>query len=410
MSPCDFTEQTETGREKLDLPEGVPPLRAFYLYMSNGCNLACRHCWITPRFVNGRPSPGDMIDVDALLAAVDEAKPMGLSNAKLTGGEPMLHPRFLEIVDRLTSRGLCLNMETNGTLLTAEIASHLKAKTNLKFISVSVDGADAGTHDAFRGVPGAFEAALNGLDLLVRAGYKNVQVIVCVHRGNRDQVDDVVRLAASHGAGSVKLNPVTSTGRGALMHARGEGLDFEERLALACDVFDGLSARATLPVILIMPLALTPLPRIQRQNGQTGDCNVRHILGFLGTGEIALCGIGRSVPELVYGRLGKDSIRELWLSHPSLLALRRQLGDARRFPGICSECVFAARCRTGCVAQNYVESGTLCWPNTLCTEARARGMFPPTRWLKPNRQPGRDAIGFGVGSAPSSGPLIAYKE
>jgi SynChlorMet cassette radical SAM/SPASM protein ScmF len=402
MALCDLLEHPETVSKPTDLPEGVPPLRSFYLYLSNGCNLACRHCWITPRFVNGQPSPRDVIDVDALLAAVDEAKPMGLISAKLTGGEPLLHPRFLEIVDLLTGKGLRLSMETNGTLLTPEIAWHLKTKTNLNFISVSVDGADAAAHDAFRGVPGAFDAVLSGLDNLVSVGYKNVQVIMSVHRGNRHQVDAVALLAAGHGAGSVKLNPVTNTGRGVAMHARGEGLDFQGRMALADDVFDGMRARVSLPVYLPMPLALTPLPQIQRQKGRTGDCGVRQILGFLGNGEIALCGIGRAVPELVYGRLGKDSIREIWLSHPTILALRKQLSDIRSFSGICLECALAAQCRTGCVAQNYVQHGKLCWPSELCAEAADQGIFPATRLVKRNTTTFHNPARIGAGIPPSS--------
>jgi hypothetical protein len=39
----------------------------------------------------------------------------------------------------------------------------------------------------------------------------------------------------------------------------------------------------------------------------------------------------------------------------------------------------AKRCRTGCVAQNYVDSGQLVWPDVLCTEAERRGVFPATR-------------------------------
>ena len=334
----------------LDLPEGVPPLRSFYLYMSNSCNLACRHCWITPRFVDGKPDPGDVIDVEALRAAVKEAKPLGLGSAKLTGGEPMLHPQFLEIVDLLTAEGLGLNMETNATLLTPEIARHLKDQTKLSFISVSLDGADAATHDAFRRVEGSFDAALRGLDALVAAGYTNSQVIMCVHRGNRSQIDDLIRLAADHGAGSVKLNPVTNSGRGAALHKHGESLDFDERLEFSRDVYDGIRARAPISVVLNMPLALKPLTELQRTKGQTGDCGVRHILGMLGAGEIALCGIGRTVPELVYGRLGVDSIREIWLRHPTILEMRRILEEHRKYPGICGERVFAATCRTACMA------------------------------------------------------------
>jgi Predicted Fe-S oxidoreductases len=92
-----------------------------------------------------------------------------------------------------------------GTLLTAEKARHLKEATKVSFVSVSLDGPDARSHDSFRGVPGALDAALRGLDCLVNAGYKNCQVIMSVHRGNRHQVEEVVALATAHGANSVEI-------------------------------------------------------------------------------------------------------------------------------------------------------------------------------------------------------------
>ena len=245
--------------EKLDLPEGVPPLRAFYLYLTAGCNLACRHCWIVPRYVDGAPDPGEVIDVDALRAAVAEARPLGLANCKLTGGEPTLHPRFREIVDFLSGEGLGLDMETNGTLLTAELARHLKDESNVGFISVSLDAPTAAEHDAFRGVPGAYDGALRGLGHLVEAGYENVQLIMSVWRGNRDQVEAVVRLAEERGAASVKLNPVTATGRGVALHERGDGLGLDETLALARHVDEEVRPGAKVGVVLNLPPALVPV-------------------------------------------------------------------------------------------------------------------------------------------------------
>jgi SynChlorMet cassette radical SAM/SPASM protein ScmF len=382
MTLCDLDQRVSSeaaGVPAPELPEGVPALRAFYLYLSTGCNLRCRHCWITPRFVDGQPDPGDVIDVEGLRAAVAEAKTLGLHNAKLTGGEPLLHPRYVEIVDMLTAEGLGLDMETNGTLMTAELAHHLKEKTNVGFISVSIDGTDAATHDAFRGVDGAYEAALRGLDHLVTAGYKNCQVIMSVHHGNVGQMEDVMQLATDHGAASVKFSPVSSTGRGIAMHERGEALDFEELLALSRYVDQDLRARSKIGLVLNVPPALRPVSELWRTRGRTGDCGVRRILGILGSGDIALCGIGRTVPELIYGRLGQDSIRDIWLHHPRLLELRRLLDYIHAFPGICGECTHAKSCRTGCVAHNFEVSGSLVWPDGLCAEAAERGLFPETR-------------------------------
>lgn len=384
MNACDFKESEQYSSMGLDLPEGIPPLRAFYLYLSNSCNLACKHCWITPRYINGKPDPGDVIDVENLKVAIMEAKPLGLSSIKLTGGEPMLHPRFREINEFITQEDLNLAMETNGTLITEETARFLKNDTSMGFISVSIDGDNSATHDAFRGVEGAFDSVLLGLDHLVAAGYDNVQVIMSIYRGNLNQIENVVRLAANHGAASIKFTPVTSFGRGSNMEQRGELLDFQQRMALQKFVFQDLKPKlqdegVTIKLVLNAPPALTPINEMLNRQGNTGDCGVRGILGILGSGEIALCGIGRNIPELTYGHLGIDSIRDIWLHHPTLLKLRRDLDDVDNYPGICGECKLARNCRTGCVALNYVDSRKLIWPYALCENAKQLGLFPATR-------------------------------
>ncbi|MBN2537948.1 radical SAM protein [candidate division WOR-3 bacterium] len=378
--PCDPVETScrQPGAAP-GLPEGMPPLCTFYIYLSDNCNLRCRHCWIVPRFVDGRPDPARNLDPDLLLAAVREARPLGLNAAKLTGGEPMIHPRFLEVVDMLTDEGLSLTMETNGTLMTAEAARHIRKDTALTFISVSLDGADARTHDAFRGVAGAFDAALRGISHLVDAGFNGLQVIMSVHRGNRNQVEAVVKLAAERGVKSVKLNPVTPAGRGSTMERNDECLDFDEQLQLARYVDNELGPRVPVGIYLGLPPALQSLKRLRRTGGSCGDCGVRGILGILGTGHYALCGIGTTCPEFVYGKLGQDSIRDIWLTNPTILYLRRALGDPDGFPEVCAKCIFARDCRTGCVADNYIRTGNLLAPDSLCAEAARRGVFPPAR-------------------------------
>lgn len=382
MTFCDLPEEpVSTGQpaRTLDLPEGVPPLRTFYLYLSASCNLRCRHCWITPVYSGSKPMPGKTIDPAALRNAVTEAKTLGLSSAKLTGGEPMLHPQFKEVVELLTAEGLSMNMETNGTLMTREMAHYLKEKSKVNFISVSIDSPVPAEHDAFRGVKGAFDAAIHGLDFLVEAGYTNCQVIMAVHHGNRHQMEALVKLAAEHKAASVKFNPVTRTGRGIDMHERGEALDFSEYIELSRYVNKELRQKAPIQVLLSMPPALTPFSELWRTQGKSCDCGVSGILGVLGSGEIALCGIGQTIPELVYGHLGKDSIRRIWLTHPVILGLRQDLQNISEYPGICGSCIHAKSCRTGCVANNYSYSGKLVSPQRLCDEAERQGVFPKSR-------------------------------
>jgi SynChlorMet cassette radical SAM/SPASM protein ScmF len=291
----------------------------------------------------------------------------------------MLHPQFKEVVELLTAEGLSMNMETNGTLMTREMAHFLKEKSKVGFISVSIDSPVPAEHDAFRGVKGAFDAAIRGLDFLVEAGYTNCQVIMAVHRGNRHQMEALVNLAAKHKAESVKFNPVTRTGRGIGMHERGEALNFSEYMEFSRYVNEELRPKAPITVFLSMPPALTPFSELWRTNGKSCDCGVSGILGILGSGEIALCGIGQTIPELVYGHLGKDGIREIWLNHPVILGLRRDLQNFSEYPGICGSCIHAKSCRTGCVANNYGYGGKLVSPPWLCDEAERRGVFPKNR-------------------------------
>ena len=380
MTLCDIPEQYDTslGIQSLNLPEGVPPLRSLYLYLTASCNLCCRHCWITPEF-SSRPVPSKTVNPKALQDAVIEAKTLGLAHVKLTGGEPLLHPQFKEIVDMLTAEGLSISMETNGTMITEEIAHCLKEKTNVGFVSISIDSSVPDEHDAFRGVRGAFDAALSGLDNLVEAGYATCQVIMSVHRGNRDRMEDLVRLAIDHKAASVKFNPVGSVGRGIAMRQRGETLDFKEYIDLFHWVNEELRPKVPIQVFMFLPEALTPLNEFWRMNGRSFNCSISTTIGILGTGEIALCGIGQVIHELVYGRLGENSIRDVWLTHPAILKLRSDLNDVCGYPGICGSCIHAKSCRTSCVANNYVYSGKLVFPQWLCYEADREGVFPKTR-------------------------------
>ena len=374
---CDGLVDRAVAVPASGMPPDVPALKMFYLYLSAGCNLHCRHCWITPTFVEGKPIPGECLDFGLLKSAVAEAKPLGLSVAKLTGGEPTLHPDFRPIVDYLTAEGLELSMETNATRIDRELASHLVSKTSLRRVAVSLDSAVPEEHDRFRGVRGAFAAAVSGIGHFVAAGLRP-QIIMSVYRGNLEQIVHVVELAIRIGAGSVKFNPVTKTGRGADLHRQGQGLDFDEWLALIHRVKGPLQDRyPQIHLGAMVPPAMSSVKELLRYGGEGAGCHVRHILGILGTGEMALCGIGRNVPELCFGKLGRDRLRDVWMNHPTLVQMRKDLQGP--YPGICGDCLHAGRCMTHCLAQNFEANGALVSPSPLCAEAERREVFPPTR-------------------------------
>ncbi|MBN1297496.1 radical SAM protein [bacterium] len=372
---CERRTSKEVVRAAVDLPVGIPWLTSFYLYLTTGCNLHCQHCWIVPDGNRDQPY-GQAIDLDALQSALAEAKPMGLVNIKLTGGEPMLHPRFQDILAMIKREEFQADMETNGTLITADAARFIKDHSSIRFVSVSIDSPDREFHDVFRGQSGAWEAAVAGINHLLECGIAP-QVIMSVSRDNLHMVDDLIRLAIRLRAGSVKFNPVNSMGRGMEMNRRGRTLDFDEIMALKHRVIHDLQPKVPLPLIILLPPALMTVGELLATAMPGGTCSVLNTMGILGSGEYALCGIGQQYPEMCYGSMGKDSLREIWLTHPAILRLRNGLTDA--LPDVCNDCVHGPRCITHCAAMNYIDFGTPIHASRYCVEALRKGRFPANR-------------------------------
>ncbi|NPV05518.1 MAG: SynChlorMet cassette radical SAM/SPASM protein ScmF [Syntrophaceae bacterium] len=357
----------------------VPSLNTLYFYLTEGCNLRCRHCWIEPPHQSAtRQYPA--VEPELFRHIIDQAKPLGLTSVKLTGGEPLMHPRIGEILAILRDERLRFNMETNGVLCTPELAREL-VRSGMFHVSVSLDGADAETHEWVRGVKGCFDAALQGIRNLVTAGARP-QVIMTLMRRNAGQIEAVVRLAESVGASSVKFNIVQPTARGVKMHEAGETLPIHEIVRIGSWVEDELSAGTKLRLFYSHPVAFRPLGKIYGREGSgCGVCGIHGILGVLGNGSYALCGIGETVPELVFGHAAKDALADVWRETPVLNEIRE--GLPRRLEGICSECLMKGVCLGSCVAQNYYRSRNLWAPHWYCEEARALDLFPGMRLAPP---------------------------
>jgi SynChlorMet cassette radical SAM/SPASM protein ScmF len=353
--------------------ETIPSIHRLYFYLTESCNLSCRHCYLAPKF----DSTGDKystIPIELFKTAIREAKPLGLKHLKLTGGEPLLHPQFEKLLAIVRSEGLSLNIETNGMLCTAKIASEI-AKSPQRFVGVSIDGVDSATHDWIRGVPGSFERAKQAVRNLAAVDTPP-QIIMSIMRCNVDQVEALVRLAENLGASSVKFNIVQPMSRGEMLHETSATLDVGELITLGRYVDMELTRTTKLKLFFDYPMAFRPLSRIDSGNG-CGVCGVLGILGVISSGNYALCGIGTHVPELVFGVVGEDRLEHIWQHHTTLRSLRAGLPD--RLSGTCGRCLMRKFCFGTCVAHNYYRTGSLWEPYWFCEQAEAQGLFPDTR-------------------------------
>lgn len=351
------------------------PLNQIYFYLTQGCNLRCRHCWISPKFeTEGQSWPS--LDLGLFCSIIQQAKPLGLSGVKLTGGEPLIHHQIFDIIEHVGAEDLALTVETNGVACTTELAQAMRSCKNA-FVSVSLDAAEARTHEWMRGVKGSFEAAIQGIRNLVKAGLPP-QIIMSLVRRNKDQMEAIVRLAETLGAESVKFNVVQPTARGQQMHLQDEVIPIDELIALGAWAEQELGSQTEIRVFYSHPPAFRPLGKMFGQGGDgCSECGVFGILGVLADGSYALCGIGATVPDLVFGHAASDRLDEVWNGTTALDEIRT--GLPKRLTGICGDCLMKSVCLGSCVAQNYYRGASLWAPFWYCEQAERRGLFPESR-------------------------------
>jgi SynChlorMet cassette radical SAM/SPASM protein ScmF len=353
--------------------ESLPALQQIYFYLTEGCNCACRHCWLAPK-LDPTAAKTAVLPLETFEAVIAEAKPLGLDAIKLTGGEPLMHPQILDLLRVVEREELRLSIETNAMCCTPAIAQAI-ARCNGPFVAVSVDGADADTHDYVRNLPGSYARTLSGIDALKAAGIAP-QIIMSVMRCNADQIDDLVHWAEATGADSVKFNIVQPTARGRTLSSSADGLEVEEYLEIGRYVELDLAQRVGLRLHYSYPMAFRPLSRLA-EDGGCGTCGIKGLIGVIATGHYALCGIGQHTPELVFGLAGQDALETVWSQNEVLQHIRHQLPE--RLQGICSQCVMRHRCLGSCVAQNYYRSRSLFAPFWFCELAEQQGLFPDSR-------------------------------
>ena len=186
------------------------------------CNLRCRHCYSHSR---DEVYDGELSTAEGkhLLDGLAEfSAPVVL----FSGGEPLLRADLFELIAHARTRGLRAVLSTNGTLITAEVAGRLR-ELGLAYVGVSLDG-PAETNDRFRGVPGAFALALQGIAHCREAGLK-VGLRFTMHRQNIDELPGIFALLRREAIPRVCFYHLVYAGRGS--HLQAEDLSHVETRA-----------------------------------------------------------------------------------------------------------------------------------------------------------------------------------
>jgi len=346
-------------------------LTSLYLYLSDRCNLRCRHCWVAPH----AHEEGDeqAIDLAVLMRAIAAAKELGLGTVKLTGGEPFLRKDIVELMRFLHGEGLSIDIESNGTMIDRDMARIVK-ECEVRQVSVSLDSSQAAQHDKLRGIEGCHGKSLAALHYL-RAEKISTQVIMSLYEENIPEIEALAALCDDLEVPSFKINPVMPTGRGEKVFQSRENVDIEELIKIDRWIEADLGSKYKTEIYFCMPIGLKSLSAVT--GNSLYECHILNILGILADGTISLCGIGQTETDLNMGNIAMDDLMEIWRHHPLLKKLRKETPS--QLNGICGRCIFKYRCLGSCRACAYAASGDLRSPFFMCDEAYKKNMFPASR-------------------------------
>ncbi len=176
------------------------------------CNLKCIHCYAHAKDI---PFENELSTGEGK-ALIDDLALFGAPVILFSGGEPLVRKDLPELAEYAVSKGMRAVISTNGTLITAEKAKILK-DIGLSYVGISLDGME-GVNDRFRGVPGAFKKALEGIENCKKAGIK-VGLRFTINRYNVAEISPIFDLLEERDIPRVCFYHLVYAGRGSSLVA-----------------------------------------------------------------------------------------------------------------------------------------------------------------------------------------------
>lgn len=175
---------------------------------TDACNLRCKHCYQGA----GKMSK-DELSLDERLKIVDQLADNDVVAIAFSGGEALLRDDFWEVARYASSKGLYLSLATNGTLLTKDVVRRLR-DVGVEYFEISLDSVDPAKHDAFRGVIGAWERTVAGIQNVVAQEGAYSCIANTVTNENFRELDDLVAFSKKLGVNRTLIFNFIPVGRG----------------------------------------------------------------------------------------------------------------------------------------------------------------------------------------------------
>ena len=163
--------------------------------MGRRCNLKCVHCYAQSKDIEYT----NELTTQQGKELIDDLAEFGAPVILFSGGEPTMRKDLPELALYARSKGMRAVISTNGTLIDKKMARVLK-DIGLSYVGVSLDGMKE-TNDKFRGMKGAFDAALNGMRNCLAEGVK-VGLRFTINKQNVKDIPAIFDLLETKGLAS----------------------------------------------------------------------------------------------------------------------------------------------------------------------------------------------------------------
>jgi len=171
------------------------------------CNLKCLHCYAQAEKENGH----DEISTTKAREIIQDLADFGVPVILFSGGEPLVRKDIFELAELAVSKGMRAVISTNGTLIDRSTARKLKS-IGLSYVGISLDGGES-VHDRFRGVPGTFQKAMQGLGNCQREDLK-VGLRFTIYKDNFQEIPKLFHLIKEREIPRVCFYHLVYAGRG----------------------------------------------------------------------------------------------------------------------------------------------------------------------------------------------------